>query len=283
MPMIFHRFPSAPGFTAKERRALNRVVHGDWSGPVRKDVSLSRACLDAGVNLTRLRKKAAFPAFEAECALYHAEWALLADHEKQYGPGSLENVPPTPFLDLVLPGDEEPETPPAEDLETDRLLAEIESRGAVSVRTELQDDLTHPTTQATTPEAPQQALMSEKPAPEAENQPVAPRNDESASDREIRLAKALEAIEAEAAEKPPTQQELIDQLYPPTFDEPVDHAPAPRKFTMLDVIQEGERAAEQERQNLGWKLYQQRHYEQHGGQYMQETETMRRAREANQR
>jgi hypothetical protein len=87
------------------------------------------------------------------------------------------------------------------------------------------------------------------------------------------VAKLEAEAEARAQEPPP------DPANPQTV---VVNPPDPeaKRPTMWAVIQDHERAAEEARRTLGLRIFQERHYNEHGGRYMEETATMKAAREA---
>ena len=172
----------------------------------------------------------------------------------------------------------------------DELLQEIERRSPPAVLTP---------TVAPVPDRSSShgAPLSEKQPSEAEN-PVAAAEARTAA----RLAELEQEAAAKMAEKPLTQAEWVAKTFPPRFDEPLAidgivgldpdladkdpdlHATLTRPST-LQILKAGYEAADRERHQLAYHIWQKRHHESGvgGGSYMEETATMRAARLANQR
>jgi hypothetical protein len=139
-------------------------------------------------------------------------------------------------------------------------------------KTEFQDALAAPRA-IRAPRVDEELRAIEKPTPQA-------RTAESAADRETRLAGALARMDAEAEEAARARE-----ANPPDPANPqsiVINPPDPeyKRPSMWHTIQEHERAAEERRRTLGLRIFQERHYNEHGGRYMEESATMKAAREA---
>jgi hypothetical protein len=169
--------------------------------------------------------------------------------------------------------------PAAADPEIDALLKEIDSRSPQAIPI--------PSAPPVDRSCATEALMSEKGQPVAEN---------PAEDQLTELEARTQAL---FAEKAMTQEEWIAKKFPPRFDEPVAiegivgldveleskdpelYATLTRPSTMK-IIQAGYEAADRERHQLAYHLWQKRDHESGvgGGSYCEETPTMRAAREA---
>jgi hypothetical protein len=242
--MFITKLPSAHKLTVRERRAGERCLFFAES--------FDAACKRHGVKPSRLRVKPA--------------WAQVAQEALELGP--------------ALRAEAAAAVEPAADPAIDELLQEIERRSPPAVLT------------PTVPPVPDRScatgpLMSEKGKPDTENR---------AEDQLTELEARTQAL---FAEKAMTQEEWINKKFPPVFDEPVTvdgivgldpelkdkdpelHATVTRP-SMWKIITAGYEAADRERHQRAYHVWQQKHYESGvgGGSYCEETPTMAAARRA---